>query len=119
MDGGPNIHGIKLAHSIDDLIGHWNKIGFDLGDSDRREFHLVCAGSSFSVLFVKTKMNNFQVAVNREVLCVLEKDQFIRAVYQSCMKTYRPYRTSMLDSDAVIEDIESALTIFKEKLCLA
>ena len=28
MDGGPNVHGLKLAVNFDDLIDKWSKIGF-------------------------------------------------------------------------------------------
>jgi hypothetical protein len=83
-----------------------------------REFKLVCADSSFDVLFVKTKTSKYQVIVERKVLCILEKDVIVKEIFNSCSNVYNQYKPKMLEDDPIIEDIESALVSFKNNLGL-
>lgn len=81
-----------------------------------REFKLVCADSSFNVLFVKTKTSKYQIIVDQKVLCILERDELVKGIFNSCSKVYIQYRPRMLDNDPIIEDIELALARFKTTL---
>lgn len=100
------------------IVDMLNGVSNLVSNEKLREFKLVCADSSFNVLFVKTKTLKYQIIVDQKVLCMLEKDVLVKETFNSCSNFYIQYRPRMLENDPVIEDIESALARFKTNLGL-
>lgn len=82
-------------------------------NKNTKEFNLVCADSSFSILFTRKNNYEFQIAVNQKLFCTMERELLIKAIYESINNLYSKYKPKMLDDDPVIEDIEAALISFK------
>lgn len=66
------------------IVDMLNVVSNLVSNEKLREFKLVCADSSFNVLFVKTKTLKYQIIVDQKVLCMLEKDVLVKETFNSC-----------------------------------
>ncbi len=95
---------VDMLHGINNLITN----------KHLKEFNLVCADSSFSILFKKLKNNEYQIVMDGKIICSITEEGLAREIYDSCYQTYIQYKGKMLDNDPMLEDIEEAIVSFRK-----
>ena len=79
-----------------------------------KSFKFVAADSSFSINFVKNKKSGIVVSIGNEFEEIISESDLIKCIYDACSQFYNKWGKQLPDSDPVKEDMEMALSDFRD-----
>jgi hypothetical protein len=98
--------------TIVDLLDGLGKL---LDEKKNMNFKLICADSSFTVLFNKIN-GKIKIIVEDQTICDVEPNELAKQVFNSCNSFFEKNKDKILSSDPVVGDIKAALSSFRKLL---